>query len=83
MAYGPISSDESRSRYQISARIDTANGAAALEVLLDVEYAEPLFLPETDAAFQEILDALSGITNVTVNGGGKSWNSSRVITPTP
>jgi hypothetical protein len=83
MPYGPIVSDEVRAQYRLNGRIDTEDSGAGVSINIDVEYGEPTFLPVVDAAVQEILDALSGLTTVDIQTSSKFWTSKRDITPTP
>jgi hypothetical protein len=83
MPYGPIVSDEVRAQYRITGRIDTEDGAAAVNINIDVEYGEPAFLPVADATVQEIMDALSDVANLDLTPSAKFWTSKRDITPTP
>lgn len=84
MTYGPIVSDEAQNpTYEILGMASTANGSAVFSARLDVETNDPLFTPEADALFQEILDALGGIVNLDLSVARKAWGAARTVTPTP
>lgn len=82
MAYGPVVSNEAQTPlYMVTALMASVNGSAVMEVRLAVESNDPLFTPETDAVFQEVLDALDGISGLDVQVSSKTWGAARNITP--
>jgi hypothetical protein len=84
VTYGPIISNEAATPiYQVGGTVSTVNGTAILNVALEVEGIDPAFTPDTDAAFQDLLDRLSGSPYLALGSASKSWRATRSITPTP
>lgn len=85
MPYGSITGDEaSQPRYGLGGIMETPNGTAIFSMSLDVEGYDPAFTVETDAAFQDFLDAIHAAGHLTsITDGNKTWRLYRNITPTP
>lgn len=84
MTYSNVNiNEEFAPRYVVDGSFTTANGSAVLNVSFEVEVNDPLFTPDSDEAFQDILDRLSASPYISLNGATKRWTANRSVTPTP